>query len=143
MENTGNFFAGIAVAKGVDGSAYALGPSLVGKGQIEQFAKALGPGILPDQDGDAGLNSFRAFRVAAEDEERLAERWRFFLNATGIGDEQPGVLEQVDEVGVVQGFDEMKAFLTSQLRFSGGADVGIRMNGEYGGDVVVLADKVA
>jgi hypothetical protein len=65
MENTGNFFAGIAVAKGVAGGAYALGPGLVGEGGVEQFAKALGLGIIPDQDGDAGLNSFRAFRVAA------------------------------------------------------------------------------
>jgi hypothetical protein len=76
------------------------------------------------------------------------ESWRFFLNATGIGNEQPGVLEQVNEVGVVEGFDEMKTIVacgspTTQFGFGGGAHVGIGMNGEDGGDIVVLADKVA
>jgi len=35
MQNAGNFFAGIAVAKGVYGGADALGPGLVSEGQIE------------------------------------------------------------------------------------------------------------
>src|SRR5882724_1460269 len=141
MQNAGNLLARSPVAKGVHGGAHALGPGLVGEGEVEQFAETFW--VVAYQDGDAGFYGFGALGIATENEQWLAERWRFFLNAAGIGDEQPRVLEQVNEVGVVQGFDEMKAFLTSQLRFSGGADVGIRMNGEYGGDVVVLADKVA
>src|SRR5882757_6541928 len=108
----------------------------------------LGVLFISDQDSDTALDGFRALGIASENEERLAEGWRFFLDASGIGDKQPGVLEQVDKVGVVQRFDERNAVVAcgsaaTQFGLGGGADVGIGMNGEDGGDVVVLADEVA
>ena len=145
MQDAGDIFSGCPVTEGIHRSAHALGPGLVGEGGVEQFAETLGPGLLliPDEYGDAGGDRFRALGVASENEQRLVKRWGFFLNATGIGNEQPGVLEQVNEIGIVERFDEMNAILAAQFGFGGGADVGIGMNGEDSGNIVVLAHEVA
>jgi len=140
MQNAGNLLARSPVAKGVHGGAHALGPGLVGEGEVEQFAETFW--VVAYQDGDAGFDGFGALGIATENEQWLAERWRFFLNAAGIGDEQPGVLEQVDKIWIIQRLDQMNAILPTQLGFCGGADVGIGMNGEDGGDIIMLADKV-
>src|SRR6267154_2408603 len=99
MQNAGNLLARSPVAKGVHGGAHALGPGLVREGGVEQFAQTLG--VVAYQDCHAGFDGFGALGIASENEQRLAEGWRFFLNAAGIGDEQPSVLEQVDKIWII------------------------------------------
>ena len=66
MQNAGNVFTRSPVAKGVYGGADALGPDLVGEGEVEQVAETFRS--IANQDGDTGFDGFRTLGVASENE---------------------------------------------------------------------------
>ena len=58
-----------------------------------------------EMDGTA-LESLRTFGGVAHDEDGFSQAGGFFLDAAGVGEDDGGFLHQVDELEVLQGFDE-------------------------------------
>ena len=77
----------------------------------------------------SGCDGFGAFGGVAHDQDRFAQGRRFFLDTTGISDDQAGAIHQVDERQVIQGFDEMDAFLSGKNAFNRLLDVRIEVHG--------------
>ncbi|KPW52018.1 hypothetical protein ALO86_100988 [Pseudomonas syringae pv. berberidis] len=55
----------------------------------------------------ARCDGFRTLGDIAHDQHRLAQRWRFFLHAPGVGEDDVGTLHQAHERQVVQRLDQV------------------------------------
>ena len=79
----------------------------------------------------------------AHDEHRLAEAWRFLLNAAAVGEHEIAAREKVMEIQHIQRLDDMDSFVAAEhlrRRFAHG---GVAVDGVDRADIVVLIEHAA
>src|SRR5581483_11214421 len=86
----------------------------------------------------SGCDSFGAFRLAAQHQNRLAEGRRFFLHPAGIGQHEPGAQQQVDEGRILERLDEPHPGLACKVPAHRIPHLRVRMDRVY--DLYILAN---
>ena len=99
-----NAVAGLSVAVGIDG----LGHTLVGLLVIQQRGNLAYDEVMigAHQMDGAALEGFRAFGGVAHHEDGLAQAGGLFLDAAGVGEDNRTLLHQIDELQILERFDE-------------------------------------
>lgn len=137
----GDALGGSAVAEDLGDAAGVFEPGGVGDGFFEEGGEVVG--ALADEACDTGLDAFGAFGVFAQDEDGFAEGGGFFLDAARVGDEEPGVGEEMDEVGVAHGGGEDDLVATHEFLDGGFFDGGVGVDGEDDAEVGVRLGEAA
>ena len=108
-----NAAAGLAVAVGVDG----LRHTLVGLQVVEKGADFADDEVVVgahEVDG-AALEGFGTFGGVAHHEDRLAQTGGLFLDAAAVGEDDGGLLHQIDELEVLEGLDEEEVAVLGEV----------------------------
>lgn len=88
----------------------------------------------------AGFDRLGSLRIVAQHKHRLAERRRFLLHPTGIGQDEFGVIESRDEIDIVERRQKRDARMIAEPRLEDRADIGIGMNGHQDVHVAARSD---
>ena len=141
LEDEGDSLAGVAVSERVLDAAGGFRPRTGLGGFFEEFGEPLG--TAADETSDTRLHGLGAFGVLAEDEERTAKGRSLLLDAAGVGDDQPCLGEEGDEVLVAERLEQMDARVPVQGAPGRADHRGIRVYGEDESDVGPILHETA
>src|SRR5690554_179506 len=112
VQGLGNALAGLAIPIGVMSAGHGSVRLLIGQQEVEIVTDSRDFG--PNQLDGTCLNSLRAFGGVAHDQYRFTQGGSFFLDTTGVGEDDMSAIHQVNKRQVIQRLDEVYVVDTLQ-----------------------------
>ncbi len=106
-------------------------------------SSAIVSGVAPDQSHLAAVRRLATLRRFAHDQSRHVERRRLLLDAAGIGDDQVGLRQQMDELAVARGRHRKDSRVGADLLAHGVGDFGVRVNRDDHTDIGMTVNDAA
>jgi len=100
-------------------------------------------GPSADKLGGSRLDTLGPLGYVAHHEHRFSERGGFFLNSSGVGQDNVRSLERASKIRVAQGIDKSYSGAVAQLGVDGVAYGRVRMHRNHDTDVVMGVRKRA